>query len=44
VIKDVETDKGRFFKVWLEGFKSEQEARDYKRNGMFKHAFIVKED
>ncbi len=44
VIKDVETDNGRLFKVWLEGFKSEQEARDYKANSIFKHAFIVKED
>ena len=44
VIKDVESDNGRLFKVWLEGFKSEQEARDYKANSIFKHAFIVKED
>ncbi len=44
VIKDVETDKGRFFKIWLEGFKSEQEARDYKASSIFKHAFIVKKD
>jgi len=44
VIKDVEGDNGRLFKVWLEGFKSEQEARDYKANTIFKNAFIVKED
>jgi len=45
VIKDIQTDNGRLFKVWLEGFKSEQEARDYKANStIFKHAFIVKED
>jgi rare lipoprotein A len=44
VIKDVQTNRGRLFKVWLEGFKSEQEARDYKSNGIFQHAFIVKED
>ena len=44
VIKDVQSDNGRLFKVWLEGFKSEQEARDYKANSIFKHAFIVKED
>ncbi len=44
VIKDVQSNNGRLFKVWLEGFKSEQEARDYKANSIFKHAFIVKED
>jgi rare lipoprotein A len=44
VIKDMETENGRLFKVWLKGFKSEQEARDYKANGTFEHAFIVKED
>ena len=45
VIKDVKSNNGRLFKVWLEGFKSEQEARDYKaNNSIFKHAFIVKED
>jgi rare lipoprotein A len=44
IIKDVETEKGRIFKVWLKGFKSEQEARDYKEQGHFKNAFIVKED
>ena len=44
VIKDVQSNNGRLFKVWLEGFKSEQEARDYKAKSIFKHAFIVKED
>lgn len=44
VIKDMETERGRMFKVWLKGFKSEQEARDYKSLGNFKHAFIVRED
>ncbi len=44
IIKDMENDYGRLFKVWLIGFKSEQEARDYKDLGKFKHAFIVKED
>jgi len=45
VIKDIENDKGRLFKVWLEGFKSEAEARDYKeKSTLFKNAFIVKED
>lgn len=44
VIKDVETSNGRMFKVVLTGFKSEQEARDYKKNGQFKRAFILRED
>jgi rare lipoprotein A len=44
VIKDMQTENGRMFKVWLKGFKSEQEARDYKSLGNFKHAFIVRED
>lgn len=44
IIKDVESDRGRLFKVWLKGFKSEEEARDYKAQGHFKNAFIVRED
>ncbi len=45
IIKDVEGSGGsRMFKVWLTGFKSEKEARDYKANGPFKGAFIVRED
>lgn len=44
IIKDVQTAQGRMFKVVLTGFKSEQEARDYKSSSIFKHAFIVKED
>ena len=44
IIKDVQTDQGRMFKVWLTGFKGEQEARDYKARGKFKYAFIVRED
>ena len=44
IIKDVETEKGRIFKVWLKGFGSEQEARDYKSQGHFRNAFIVRED
>lgn len=44
VIKDMQTNNGRMFKVWLKGFKSEQEARDYKDESSFKHAFIVRED
>lgn len=41
IIKDVDTKNGRMFKVLLKGFKSEEEARDYKDNGIFKNAFIV---
>ena len=44
IIKDVEMKSGRVFKVWLKGFKSEQEARDYKASGIFKNAFIVREE
>ncbi len=44
VIKDMENEDGRIFKVWLKGFKSEQEARDYKSQGHFANAFIVRED
>ncbi len=44
IIKDVENEYGRMYKVWLVGFKSEDEARDYKSLGKFKNAFIVKED
>lgn len=43
IIKDVDTVNGRIFKVILKGFKSEQEARDYKTNSIFKKAFIVRE-
>lgn len=44
LIKDVDTQNGRIFKVVLSGFKSEQEARDYKALGKFEHAFILRED
>lgn len=44
IIKDMQTDNGRMFKVWLKGFRSEQEARDYKSLGNFKDSFIVRED
>ena len=43
IIKDMEGKNGRMFKVWLKGFKSEQEARDYKTQGVFNNAFIVRE-
>jgi len=44
IIKDMQTANGRMFKVWLKGFQSEQEARDYKALGHFKNSFIVRED
>lgn len=44
IIKDVEMSNARVFKVLLKGFKSEQEARDYKANSIFKDAFILKEE
>lgn len=44
IIKDVQNANGRIFKVWLKGFKSEQEARDYKNEGHFSDAFIVGEN
>ena len=44
IIKDIQGQNGRMFKVWLTGFKSEQEARDYKASGTFKNSFIVRED
>ena len=44
IIKDMENEDGRVFKVWLKGFRSEQEARDYKDLGNFKYAFIVRDN
>jgi rare lipoprotein A len=44
IIKDVDDGINRSFKVWLTGFKTEQEARDYKALGKFMGAFIVRED
>lgn len=44
VIKDIDNEDGRVFKVLLKGFKSEQEARDYKSKGNFENSFIVRED
>ena len=43
VIKDTEYNGKRLFRVWLTGFKSEAEARDFKDSGRFAHAFIVRE-
>ncbi|MBU0720588.1 septal ring lytic transglycosylase RlpA family protein [bacterium] len=44
IIKDTTNDNGRIFKVCLKGFKSEEEARDYKEQSSFENAFIVMED
>ena len=44
VIKDVQGDHGRMFKVWLTGFKSEEEARDYQSQGHLESSFIIMED
>lgn len=44
IIKDVESPYGRMFKVVLIGFKSEQEAKDYRDNSRFSSAFIVREE
>ena len=43
-IKDIENENGRIFKVWIKGFKNEQEVRDYKALGYYENAFIVRED
>jgi len=45
IIKDTNDNYGnRFYKVWLIGFNSEEEIRDYKFNSDFENSFIVKED
>ena len=47
LIQDIESNSGRMFKVILKGFKSEEEAREYKTHStIFNKAFIirVKED
>jgi len=44
VIKDVDTQYGRMFKVYLKGFKSENEIRQYKANSEFDNAFIVRDN
>lgn len=43
VIKDTEYNNKRVFRVWLSGFKSEAEARDFKSDSPFQNAFIVGE-
>jgi rare lipoprotein A len=42
IIKDTQYNGSRLFRVWLTGFKSEAEARDFIAAGYFDHAFIVR--
>ena len=43
IIKDTEYNNKRLFRVWISGFKSEDEARDFKTDTPFDNAFIVGE-
>ncbi len=43
IIKDTGNGEERLFRVWMTGFQSEDEARDFKDSGLFEHAFIVRE-
>lgn len=43
IIKDTEDSSGRFFRVWITGFKSDDEARDYISSEDLDHAYIVRE-
>ncbi len=43
IIKDFENDRGRIFKVYLKGFQTKKELRNYKSNSDFTNAFIIKE-
>jgi rare lipoprotein A len=43
IIKDTEYNNKRLFRVWLGGFKSEAEARDFISRGHFKGSFIIRE-
>lgn len=43
IIKDTEYNNKRLFRVWLGGFKSEAEARDFISRGYFKGSFIIRE-
>ncbi len=44
IIKDVQIGNNRMFRVWLRGFRSEQEARDYQVSSKLKNSTVVKED
>ena len=43
IIKDTEDNGKRVFRIWLSGFKSEAEARDFIARNQFDGAFIVRE-
>ena len=43
IIKDTEYNDKRLFRVWLTGYKSESEARDFIAAGHFEYAFIVRD-
>jgi rare lipoprotein A len=43
IIKDGEYNNKRIFRVWLGGFKSESEARDFISQGHFPGSFIIRE-
>jgi rare lipoprotein A len=43
IIKDIESENGRFFKVYMRGFQSEDEIREYKNSSEFQNSFIVYE-
>ncbi|MCW8839296.1 MAG: septal ring lytic transglycosylase RlpA family protein [Thiovulaceae bacterium] len=44
VIKDINNGSSRAFKVWLKGFRSEKEARDYRASSEFQNSFIVRDN
>jgi len=44
VIKDIDNGASRAFKVWLKGFRSEKEARDFLASSEFRNSFIVREN
>lgn len=43
IIKDTEYNNKRLFRVWLGGFRSEAEARDFINKGYFNGSFITRE-
>lgn len=43
IIKDTQYNNKRLFRVWLGGFKSEVEARDFISRGYFEGSFIIRE-
>jgi len=43
IIKDIELNDNRIFRVFLTGFKSDEEARDFIKENQFNHAIIIRE-